>query len=137
LQIHEQFPSSLGKNIYEKFPPIWGNHFCISKTTWKLFMGFGTVYTLSNNGSVYTLRLVPFMQRESILYGTDTVHVTSCLADFFYALSTSASLEYAISSATHIPAFSTYRVKIRHKWRNTCSVCHIKDTLTLFERNKT
>jgi hypothetical protein len=32
----------LENNIYEKFPPFLGNHACISKTTWKLFMGFGT-----------------------------------------------------------------------------------------------
>jgi hypothetical protein len=42
-----------------------------------------------------------------ILHVMDTVRVTSFLADF-YALFTSASLEYAISSVIHIPAFSTY-----------------------------
>jgi hypothetical protein len=40
--------------------------------------------------------LVPLMQRESIPYVTDTICVTSFLADF-YALSVSASLEYAIN----------------------------------------
>jgi hypothetical protein len=38
---------------------------------------------------------------------TDTVSIPSFLADF-YALSTSASLEYAISSVAQIPAFSMY-----------------------------
>jgi hypothetical protein len=51
--------------------------------------------------------LVPLMQPESILYVTDTIHVTSFMEDF-YVLSTSASQEYANSSVTHIPAFSTY-----------------------------
>jgi hypothetical protein len=53
------------------------------------------------------VRLVPLMQRESIPYVTDTICVTSFLADF-YALSVSASLEYAINSGSNVPAFSTY-----------------------------
>jgi hypothetical protein len=53
------------------------------------------------------VRLVPLIQRESIPYVTDTIRVISFLANF-YPLSTSASLEYAINSVAHIPAFSTY-----------------------------
>jgi hypothetical protein len=48
------------------------------------------------------------MQRESILYVTDTISIASFLADF-YALSASASLEYASSSSSsNIPAYSMY-----------------------------
>jgi hypothetical protein len=32
------------KNKYEQFPPIWGFPFCISRTTVKMFISFGTVY---------------------------------------------------------------------------------------------
>jgi hypothetical protein len=47
------------------------------------------------------VRFVLLMQREKILYMTDTVRVTSFLVDF-YALSASASLEYAISGGSNI-----------------------------------
>jgi hypothetical protein len=47
------------------------------------------------------------MQRESILYTTDAVSVSSFLADF-YVLSTFALLEYAIIDVGNIPAYSTF-----------------------------
>jgi hypothetical protein len=51
------------------------------------------------------LRFIPLMQRENILYMTNSESIALFLADF-YALSTSVSLECAISSVMHIPAYS-------------------------------
>jgi hypothetical protein len=80
------------------------------------------------------------MQRENILYMTDTKDVASFLADFC-VLYNFVSLEYVECAGILITLLITYssdtNLKIRQIWRNTYSARHIKDDFTLHDRNQT
>jgi uncharacterized protein YfaQ (DUF2300 family) len=85
-------------------PDEW--HFIATLSTKKTFAL--TVYTVQKGQH---LHLVSLMQRESILYVTDTVSINSFLADF-YALYASASLEYTVQKEQDVHLVSLMQREI-------------------------